>query len=192
MLAAVVSALGLLLRGSPEAEIAAMTPREKAAAVVVAGMPAGPGFGGVLVRPWNATLPRPAGSIVFADQEGGLVKTFAGAGAVAGGVRATASAAEAFARRARDGGWRCGVRAPTRPSRRCSTWRTGRSARGSSRGPEYGVAFARGLGRAACVKHFPGLGSTAAVDRRGARLRRAAERRISHRSGPRFAPACRA
>jgi beta-N-acetylhexosaminidase len=26
--------------------------------------------------------------------------------------------------------------------------------------PEYGVAFARGLGRAACVKHFPGLGST--------------------------------
>ena len=27
--------------------------------------------------------------------------------------------------------------------------------------PEYGVAFARGLGSAACVKHFPGLGSTA-------------------------------
>ena len=26
--------------------------------------------------------------------------------------------------------------------------------------PEYGVAFARGLGRAACAKHFPGLGST--------------------------------
>ena len=26
--------------------------------------------------------------------------------------------------------------------------------------PEYGVAFARGLGAAACVKHFPGLGST--------------------------------
>ena len=37
---------------------------------------------------------------------------------------------------------------------------TGRSGRGSSPGPEYGVAFARGLGRAACVKHFPGLGST--------------------------------
>ena len=27
--------------------------------------------------------------------------------------------------------------------------------------PEYGVAFARGLGAAACPKHFPGLGSTA-------------------------------
>ena len=26
--------------------------------------------------------------------------------------------------------------------------------------PEYGVAFARGLGPAACPKHFPGLGST--------------------------------
>ena len=26
--------------------------------------------------------------------------------------------------------------------------------------PEYGVAFARGLGAAACPKHFPGLGST--------------------------------
>ena len=55
-----------------------MTPREKAAAVVVAGMPAAPGFQGVLVRPWNATASRPAGSIVFADQEGGRVKTFAG------------------------------------------------------------------------------------------------------------------
>jgi beta-N-acetylhexosaminidase len=27
------------------------------------------------------------------------------------------------------------------------------------RNPSFGVAFARGLGRAACVKHFPGLGS---------------------------------
>src|SRR5207249_1812856 len=28
------------------------------------------------------------------------------------------------------------------------------------RRPELGVAFARGLGRRACVKHFPGLGTT--------------------------------
>ena len=27
--------------------------------------------------------------------------------------------------------------------------------------PEYAVAFARGLGRAACIKHFPGLGTAA-------------------------------
>ncbi|MGH3073196.1 MAG: hypothetical protein ACRDNB_13145 [Gaiellaceae bacterium] len=53
-----------------------MTPREKAEAVVVAGMPAGEGFGGVLVRQWNTGLPRPGDAIVFADQEGGTVKTF--------------------------------------------------------------------------------------------------------------------
>ena len=71
VLAAIVQALTLLLAGSVEAEVAAMTPREKAAAVVVAGMPAGSGFGGVLVRQWNTELPRPRGSLVFADQEGG-------------------------------------------------------------------------------------------------------------------------
>ena len=58
MLAAIVQALTLLLSGSLEAEVAAMTPREKAAAVVVAGMPAGPGFGGVLVRQWNTDARR--------------------------------------------------------------------------------------------------------------------------------------
>ena len=56
--------------------MAAMTPREKAEAVVVAGMPAGDGFGGVLVRQWNTDAPRPRGALVFADQEGGTVKTF--------------------------------------------------------------------------------------------------------------------
>ena len=54
MLAAIVPALTLLLSGSGQAEVAAMTPREKAEAVVVAGMPAGDGFGGILVRQWNA------------------------------------------------------------------------------------------------------------------------------------------
>ena len=55
MLAAIVPALTLLLAGSgaAEAEVGAMTPREKAEAVVVAGMPAEAGFGGVLVRQWN-------------------------------------------------------------------------------------------------------------------------------------------
>ena len=56
MLAAIVQSLTLLLTGSFEAEVAAMTPREKAEAVVVAGMPAGEGFGGVLVRQWNTEL----------------------------------------------------------------------------------------------------------------------------------------
>ena len=60
VLAAIVQALTLLVSGSLEAEVATMTPREKAAAVVVAGMPAGDGFGGVLVRQWNTDARGPA------------------------------------------------------------------------------------------------------------------------------------
>jgi hypothetical protein len=67
VLAAIVPALTLLLGGSAPAELAAMTPLEKAEAVVVAGLPAGSGFGGVLVRSWNTDARRPRG-LVFADQ----------------------------------------------------------------------------------------------------------------------------
>jgi beta-N-acetylhexosaminidase len=151
------SALALLLTGSPEADVAAMTPREKAQAVVVAGMPAGPGFGGVLVRSWNTELPRPGG-LVFADQEGGLVKTFASLppmraasdyGSAAEARAAGAATASALRRE--------GVHASFAPVLDLPDGPLG--SRQFSR-PEYGVAFARGLGRAACPKHFPGLGST--------------------------------
>jgi len=158
VLAAIAQALTLLLSGSLEAEVAAMTPRQKAAAVVVAGMPAEPGFGGVLVRQWNTTAPRPRGSLVFADQEGGTVKTFrslppwraasqygSAAEALAAG-RETASALR-----------RAGVHAAFAPVLDLADGPLG--SRHFVR-PEYGVAFARGLGRAACAKHFPGLGST--------------------------------
>ena len=157
MLAAIVQALTLLLAGSVEAEVAAMTPREKAQAVVVAGMPAGPGFGGVLVRRWNTELPRPRG-LVFADQEGGLVKTFASLppsraasdyGSAAEARAAGAATAAALRRE--------GVHASFAPVLDLPDGPLG--SRQFAR-PEYGVAFARGLGRAACVKHFPGLGST--------------------------------
>jgi beta-N-acetylhexosaminidase len=160
VLAAIAQALTLLLTGSLDAEVAAMTPREKAAAVVVAGMPAGPGFGGVLVRQWNTDAPRPAGAIVFADQEGGVVKTFralppwraaAQYRSVAEAVRAGRETAAAL-RRAR-------VQATLAPVLDLAEGPLG--SRQFAR-PEYGVAFARGLGRAACVKHFPGLGSTPA------------------------------
>lgn len=157
MVAAIVQALTLLLAGSVEAEVAAMTPREKAQVVVVAGMPAGEGFGGVLVRSWNTKLPRPRG-LVFADQEGGLVKTFASLppSRAASSYRSAAEAraagvATAAALR------REGVHASFAPVLDLPDGPLG--SRQFSR-PEYGVAFARGLGRAACVKHFPGLGST--------------------------------
>ena len=158
MLAAIVPALTLLLFGSVEAEVAAMTPREKAEAVVVAGMPVGPGFGGVLVRQWNAEEKRPAGSIVFADQEGGSVKTFR---ALAPWRAASQyrSVAEAFAagRETASALRRAGVHASFAPVLDLADGPLG--SRQFAR-PEFGVAFARGLGTAACPKHFPGLGST--------------------------------
>jgi beta-N-acetylhexosaminidase len=157
VIAAIVQALSLLLAGSVEAEVAAMTPREKAQAVVVAGMPAGPGFGGVLVRRWNTELPRPRG-LIFADQEGGLVKTFASlppsrpASSYRSAAEARAAGAATAAALRREG-----VHASFAPVLDLPEGPLG--SRQFAR-PEYGVAFARGLGRAACVKHFPGLGST--------------------------------
>ncbi|MCP9487605.1 MAG: hypothetical protein MSC30_17295 [Gaiellaceae bacterium MAG52_C11] len=158
MIAAVASALTLLLAGSPEAEVAAMTPREKAQAVVVAGMPASAGFAGVLVRQWNTELARPRGSLVFADQEGGLVKTFAGI-APFGAASSYRSSTEAYAagRQTAAALRAAGVHADFAPVLDLSDGPLG--SRQFAR-PEYGVAFARGLGKAACAKHFPGLGST--------------------------------
>ena len=160
MLAAIAQALTLLVSGSLQADVAAMTPREKAAAVVVAGMPAGPGFGGVLVRRWNTELPRPEGSLVFADQEGGTVKTFGSLPPwqAASGYRSTADARSAGADTAAALA-RAGVHAAFAPVLDLPDGPLG--SRHFAR-PEYGVAFARGLGRAACVKHFPGLGSASA------------------------------
>src|SRR5688500_1819941 len=158
MLTAVVQALALVLAGSPQAQVAAMTPLEKAQAVVVAGMPADDGFGGVLVRQWNTELPRPRGALVFADQEGGSVKTFARR-APWRAASQYRSAAEAFraGRETAAGLRRSGAHAAFAPVLDLADGPLG--SRQFAR-PEYGVAFARGLGRAACPKHFPGLGST--------------------------------
>lgn len=160
MLAAIVPALALLLSGSPEAELAAMSPQEKAEAVVIAGMPAGEGFGGVLVRSWNADAPRPRGALVFADQEGGPVRTFA-ALPPERAASSYRSVAEARADGAATAGAlrREGVHATFAPVLDLADGPLG--SRQFAR-PELGVAFARGLGRAACPKHFPGLGSTPA------------------------------
>jgi len=158
VLAAIAQALTLLLTGSVQGEVASMAPREKAAALVVAGMPAEGGFGGVLVRSWNTELPRPRRSIVFADQEGGLVKTFTSI--------APWRAASAY--RSADEAYRAG-RETARALRRAGAHATFAPVLDLADGPlgsrhyarpAYGVAFARGLGRAACPKHFPGLGST--------------------------------
>ena len=157
VVAAIVQALALLVSGSPQAEVAAMTPREKAQAVVVAGMPAGAGFGGVLVRAWNTELPRPRGALVFADQEGGAAKTFPSLAPwrAASQYRSVAEAHAAGRATARDLR-RAGVHATFAPVLDLADGPLG--SRQFAR-PQSGVAFARGLGRAGCVKHFPGLGS---------------------------------
>lgn len=158
MLTALAQALALLLAGAADAEVAAMTPREKAQAVVVAGMPAGEGFGGVLVRQWTTEQPRPRGALVFADQEGGTVKTFARlAPWRAASQYRTADEAYRAGRETAAGLRRAGVHAAFAPVLDLPDGPLG--SRHFAR-PELGVAFARGLGRAACVKHFPGLGST--------------------------------
>lgn len=158
VVAAIVQALTLLLAGSVEAEVATMTPREKAQAVVVAGMPAGPGFGGVLVREWNTGARRPRGAIVFADQEGGTVKAFRSL-APWRAASSYRSAADAFAagRATAHDLRRQGVHVSYAPVLDLPDGPLG--SRHFAK-PEYGVAFARGLGKAACAKHFPGLGST--------------------------------
>src|SRR5918993_1494866 len=53
-----------------------MTPQEKAAIVVGSGLPAPPGVGGVFLRRWDRDAPRPPGTLVFVDQEGGDVRAF--------------------------------------------------------------------------------------------------------------------
>src|SRR2546426_946899 len=73
-----------------------LTPHQKAALVIVSGLPAPPGVGGVIVQNYSRDAPRPAGAIVVADQEGGKVKTFPQL-PPRKSARAVRSTAEAFA-----------------------------------------------------------------------------------------------
>jgi beta-N-acetylhexosaminidase len=142
------------------ASVAALSPQEKAALVVVSGLPAPKGVAGVIVRRWDRDEPRPRGALVFADEEGGQVRTFPGAPAASAASYATTAAAfaggRATARSLRAAGvdvdFAPVLDAPDGPlgSRHYRTQATG-------------VAFGRGLlagGVGACAKHFPGLGST--------------------------------
>jgi beta-glucosidase-like glycosyl hydrolase len=135
-----------------------LTPQQQAGLVVVSGLPAPPGVGGVIVRPWDRHRPRPPGALVLADQEGGAARAFADAPPwrVASSFRSAAAAFAAGRETARALRER-GVDVDLAP---VLDRRGPLGSRHFDR-PEYGVAFARGLGRAACVKHFPGLGSAA-------------------------------
>jgi beta-N-acetylhexosaminidase len=142
------------------AALLALTPQQKAALVVVSGLPAPAGVGGVIVQRYDRAAPRPVGALVFADQEGGDVRAFR-ALPPARSARSVGSKNEAFAvgRATAVALRREGVRVDLAPVLDLPDGPLG--AR-QFRSPFYGVAFARGLaagGAAACAKHFPGLGS---------------------------------
>jgi beta-glucosidase-like glycosyl hydrolase len=135
-----------------------LTPQQQAALVVVSGLPAPAGVGGVLVRRWDRGLTRPPGALVFVDQEGGAVRALPDAPpALPASAYRSTSAAFAAGR---------ATRAALRERRvdvDLAPVLDFRGPLGSRhfRRPEFGLAFARGLGGASCVKHFPGLGSAA-------------------------------
>ena len=140
----------------------ALSPQQKAALVVVSGLPAPAGVGGVLVQRWNRSAARPPGALVFADQEGGDVRAF-GELPPAQSARRIRSKAEAFTTGRATGAAlrRAGVDVDLAPVLDLPDGPLG--AR-QYRSPYFGVAFARGLaagGAGACAKHFPGLGTLA-------------------------------
>ena len=158
---ALLAALGLSTE--PPDPLAALTPRAKAALVVVSGLPAPRGVGGVLVREWDRHAPRPRGSLVFVDQEGGAVRAFP-ALPPKRWAASYGSASEAFAAgRATGVALRAaGVHVDLAP---VLDARTGPLARRHFRRPGVALAFERGLARGgvgSCVKHFPGLGTARA------------------------------
>jgi beta-N-acetylhexosaminidase len=166
-LAAFVSVLAGLF--SPEAvAVKQMTPREKAAMVVVSGLPAPAGVGGVIVRRWDRDTARPRGTLVFVDQEGGDVRAFP--------TLPPARNARAYdnEKDASEQGYltgralrRAGVNVDLAP---VVDLRDGPLGGRHFDSPELAYAFASGLergGAGACAKHFPGLGSArVSTDRR--------------------------
>jgi beta-N-acetylhexosaminidase len=142
------------------ATVLGLTPQQKAALVVVSGLPAPPGVAGVIVQKYNRDAPRPAGAFVVTDQEGGKVKTFPRLPPWSS-ARAVLSKAAAFESGRATGRAlrRIGVDVDLAPVLDLPDGPLGSR---QFRSPLFGVAFADGLGAAgagACVKHFPGLGS---------------------------------
>ena len=138
----------------------AMTPQQKAALVVVSGLPAPAGVGGVIVQRFDRAAPRPPGALLFVDQEGGDVRAFP-ALPPAASAHAVRSKAQAYAAGLSTGTAlrRAGVQVDLAPVLDLPDGPLGLR---QFRSPFFGVAFARGLaagGAGSCAKHFPGLGT---------------------------------
>jgi beta-N-acetylhexosaminidase len=161
---ALLAALGFSSpSAAPTDPLARLTPREKAAAVVVSGLPAPPGVAGVLVQAPTRRARRPRDALVFVDQEGGGVRAFPRLPPVAW-PSTYARPRDAFAAGRATGGAlrREGVDVDLAPVLDAPSGPLGGR---HFRRAQIALAFARGLaagGVASCVKHFPGLGSAAA------------------------------
>jgi beta-N-acetylhexosaminidase len=137
-----------------------LTAHEKAALVVVSGLPAPRRVAGVLVQPFSRDLPRPKDALVFVDQEGGTSSTF---------DRLPPRRPAASFSTERDAF--TGGRATGRALRQAGVdvdlapvldLRGGPLGSRHFARPGLAIAFASGLRRAGaetCVKHFPGLGT---------------------------------
>jgi beta-N-acetylhexosaminidase len=144
----------------PPGPLSSLSPRQKAALVVVSGLPAPRGVAGVIVQEWSRDARRPPDALVFADQEGGSASAFDGlppgrAAAAVGSRRQAFLAGRETGRALR----KTGVAVDLAP---VLDLRGGPLGSRHFAAPAFGVAFARGLaagGTAACVKHFPGLGT---------------------------------
>jgi beta-N-acetylhexosaminidase len=142
------------------AAVTALGPQQKAALLVVSGLPAPQGVGGVLVQRWTSNYEWNSDAIVFADQEGDDVRALRALPPVrpASAYRSAAdarAAGRATGRALRAAGVDVDL-APVLDAR------DGPLGSRHFRRAELGLAFARGLwegGSRACVKHFPGLGT---------------------------------
>jgi beta-N-acetylhexosaminidase len=144
------------------AALLGLSPQQKAALVVVSGLPAPTGVGDVLVQRWNRSTPRRSGVPVFVDQEGGDIRAFREL-PPAKPARRLRSKAEAYAAGLETAAAlrRNGVQVDLAPVLDLPDGPLGVR---QYRSPFFGVAFARGLvaaHTAACAKHFPGFGTLA-------------------------------
>jgi beta-N-acetylhexosaminidase len=162
--ALVEAALALFVAPTPPQQplddVARLAPRQKAALVVVSGLPAPRGVAGVLVRRWNGAAPRPRDAIVFVDQEGGMVRAFPTLPPQSDASSYTSREEAAASGRAAGRALRAaGIHVDLAPVLDADSGPLGPR---HFRRFELGLAFARGLeagGTTACPKHFPGLGS---------------------------------
>jgi beta-glucosidase-like glycosyl hydrolase len=153
--------LALVASGTPQqSDTPALTPREKAALVVVSGLPAPKGVSGVIVQSWSSDLARPSRAFVVADQEGLGASTFSvlpptrPASSYRTRAQATHAGLATGKALAKEG-----VDVDLAPVLDLDGGPLGSRHFAA---PAYALGFARGLaagGTAACVKHFPGLGS---------------------------------